>query len=99
MHLDNVSVENSGDNGVCVNGSKRNTMKNCNVSHSKNDGLFVCNGGLYGASIHLDNVSVENSGGIGVYVYGTKRNTMKNCNVSHSKRSGLFVGEWWINDD
>jgi len=46
MHLDNVSVENSGDCGVGVNGSKRNTMKNCNVSHSNYDGLAVCNGGL-----------------------------------------------------
>ena len=32
MHLDNVSVENSEGNGVVVVGSKRNTMKNCNVS-------------------------------------------------------------------
>jgi len=46
MHLDNVSVENSGRSGVCVSGSKRNTMKNCNVSHSKWSGLFVGGGGL-----------------------------------------------------
>ena len=46
MHLDNVSVENSGSSGVGVNGSKRNTMKNCNVSHSKGSGLEVQNGGL-----------------------------------------------------
>jgi len=90
MHLDNVSVENSGGMGIFVNGN-RNTMKNCNVSHSKNCGLFVGSGGLYGASFHLDNVSVDNSGGIGIYVNGN-RNTMKNCNVSHSKGSGLFVG-------
>ena len=29
-----------------MNGSKRNTMKNCNVSHSKQSGLDVGNGGL-----------------------------------------------------
>jgi len=47
MHLDNVSVENSGRYGVLVNnGSKRNTMKNCNVSHSKYSGLVVEYGGL-----------------------------------------------------
>ena len=45
MHLDNVSVENSGRSGVYVNGSKRSTMKNCNVSHSKYCGLYV-DGGL-----------------------------------------------------
>ena len=45
MHLDNVSVENSEGIGVRVNGSKRNTMKNCNVSHSKYSGLFVRGGG------------------------------------------------------
>jgi len=44
MHLDNVSVENSGNSGVSVFGSKRNTMKNCNVSHSKGHGLYVYNG-------------------------------------------------------
>merc|ERR1712166_864448 len=41
MHLDNVSVENSGNSGVYVYGSKRNTTKNCNVSHSKGCGLYV----------------------------------------------------------
>ena len=56
VHLDNVSVENSGSYGVYVFGSKRNTMKNCNVSHSKGDGLKV-GGGLMtidgnGTTIH-----------------------------------------------
>jgi len=46
IHLDNVSVENSGSIGVSVNGSKRNTMKNCNVSYSKGSGLYVGGGGL-----------------------------------------------------
>ena len=42
FHLDNVSVENSGSNGVrIVYCTKRNTMKNCNVSHSKSNGLVV----------------------------------------------------------
>jgi hypothetical protein len=48
MHLDNVSVENSGGSGVAVAGSKRNTMKNCNVSHSKGCGLYVCHDGMMG---------------------------------------------------
>jgi len=46
IHLDNVSVENSGNDGVQVGGSKRNTIKNCNVSHSKHSGLGVYIGGL-----------------------------------------------------
>jgi len=46
MHLDNVSVENSRNRGVLVNGTKRSTMKNCNVSHSKYSGLRV--GSPYG---------------------------------------------------
>jgi hypothetical protein len=45
IHLDNVSVENSGWIGVAVNSTKRNSMKNCNVSHSKRSGLLVMNGG------------------------------------------------------
>jgi parallel beta-helix repeat protein len=57
IHLDNVSVENSGSYGIAVYGSKRNTMKNCNVSHSKESGLKVVYGGLMtidgdGTSIH-----------------------------------------------
>jgi len=46
VHLDNVSVENSGRFGVVVYKTKRSTMKNCNVSHSKGSGLFVGIGGL-----------------------------------------------------
>ena len=34
------------DFGVSVTGTKRNTMKNCNVSHSKSSGLEVYGGGL-----------------------------------------------------
>merc|ERR1711865_662393 len=57
FHLDNVSVENSGNIGVVVSGTKRSTMKNCNVSHSKYSGLVVCDGGLMtiddnGTTIH-----------------------------------------------
>jgi len=46
IHLDNVSVENSGSKGVAVFRTKRSTMKNCNVSHSKFSGLHVWDGGL-----------------------------------------------------
>jgi hypothetical protein len=57
IHLDNVSVENSGRCGVVVDGTKRSTMKNCNVSHSKKSGLLLWNGGLMtidgnGTTIH-----------------------------------------------
>jgi hypothetical protein len=57
MHLDNVSVENS--EGCCINvfRTKRNSMKNCNVSHSKLSGLLVHHGGVMmidgnGTTIH-----------------------------------------------
>ena len=46
VRLNNVSVENSEWNGVVVDRTKRNSMKNCNVSHSKDNGLCVWNGGL-----------------------------------------------------
>ena len=46
IHLDNVSVENSELCGVLVQSTKRSTMKNCNVSHSKRSGLYVQRGGL-----------------------------------------------------
>ena len=39
-------LENSGEDGVAVDGTKRSTMKNCNVSHSKESGLAVGVGGL-----------------------------------------------------
>ena len=34
------------ERGVHVEGTKRNTMKNCNVSHSKRSGLYMWNNGL-----------------------------------------------------
>jgi len=74
MHLDNVSVENSGGSGVHVQFSKRSTMKNCNVSHSKWSGLYVQNGGLVtidgnGTTIH-HNVTGKRSGYYGLCTYG-----------------------------
>ena len=67
MHLDNVSVENSGEYGVFVYGSKRNTMKNCNVSHSKYSGLIVGDGGL----MTIDgNATTIHHNGTNEYGYG-----------------------------
>ena len=59
IHLDNVSVEESQSHGVAVYGTKRNSMKNCNVSHSKLSGLFVNGDGLMtiegnSTTIHLN---------------------------------------------
>ena len=48
IHLDNVSVENSESDGIVVDGTRRSTMKNCNVSHSKGSGLIVYNDGVIG---------------------------------------------------
>jgi len=67
MHLDNVSVENSGRSGVYVNGSKRSTMKNCNVSHSKGDGLGV---GSYGLMTIDGNATTIHHNGTNGYDYG-----------------------------
>jgi parallel beta-helix repeat protein len=65
MHLDNVSVENSEYSGVYVYGSKRNTMKNCNASHSKYDGLSVSNGGLMTIDGNGTTIHHNNTGGFG----------------------------------
>ena len=46
FHLDNVSIEASEECGVAVFRTKRSTMKNCNVSYSKNSGLGVGYDGL-----------------------------------------------------
>jgi hypothetical protein len=73
FHLDNVSVENSGMYGVVLSGTKRSTMKNCNVSHSKWSGLFVCDGGLMtidgnGTTIH-HNCTAEEEDDYGLYTH------------------------------
>jgi hypothetical protein len=73
FHLDNVSVENSGWIGVFVYGTKRSTMKNCNVSHSKGSGLRVYNGGLMtidgnGTTIH-HNCTYGDSDSYGLHTY------------------------------
>ena len=73
IHLVNVSVENSKGNGVDVEGTKRNSMKNCNVSHSKGNGLGVWNGGLMtidgnATTIH-HNVTDGNGGEYGLHTH------------------------------
>jgi len=60
FHLDNVSVKNSGTCGVCVFRNKHSTMRNCNVSHSVDSGLYVGDEGLItisgnGTTIHQNN--------------------------------------------
>ena len=50
-----------------MRGSKRNTMKNCNVSHSKCDGLYVDYGGL----MTIDgNATAIHHNGTNCYHYG-----------------------------
>jgi hypothetical protein len=67
FHLDNVSVENSVTSGVVVFGTKRNTMKNCQVSHSNESGLYLDCGGLMTISgnattIHHNCMNIWNFG-------------------------------------
>ena len=45
MHLKNVCVEKCGERGVCVCGTKRNTMTDCNVNNNKSSGVYVQDGG------------------------------------------------------
>ena len=75
IHLDNVNVENSGKDGVVVSGTKRNSMKNCNVSHSKGSGLVVAGGGLMtidgnGTTIH-HNCTKGDSDDNGLHTFGS----------------------------
>ena len=68
IHLDNVSVENSGCRGVYVYSTKRNyTMKNCNVSHSKSSGLEVYGGGLMTIDGNATTIHHNGTGGDGYY--------------------------------
>ena len=44
FHLFHLNIEKSESSGVYVNGTKRNTMSNCQVSHSKYSGVYVNDG-------------------------------------------------------
>ena len=74
VHLDNLSVENSGSFGVVVSRTKRNSMKNCNVSHSKYSGLVVYHGGsmtIDGNATTIHHNCVSGYGGYGLYADGS----------------------------
>ena len=45
MHLKNVCVEKCESHGVCVWGTKRNTMMDCDVNNNKKSGVYMCFGG------------------------------------------------------
>ena len=45
MHLNNVCVEKCESHGVCVWGTKRNTMMDCDVNNNKQSGVYMCFGG------------------------------------------------------
>ena len=44
FHLFHLNIEKSEGSGVFVWKTKRNTMSNCQVSHSKESGVLVYNG-------------------------------------------------------
>ena len=69
VYLDNVSVENSKGSGIGVSVSKRNTMKNCNVSHSKGNGLYVYSGGLMTIDGNGTTIHQNGTGGWGDGLY------------------------------
>ena len=74
IHLNNVSVVKSNKgSGVSVYGTKRNTMKNCEVSYSEGNGLYVGRDGLMtiegnATSIH-HNCTSGKSGSYGLFAY------------------------------
>jgi len=69
FHLFHLKIEKSERHGVSVICTKRNTMSNCQVSHSKESGVFVCVGLITmngtGTSIH-NNVTGGDSGSYGL---------------------------------
>ena len=74
FHLFHLKIEKSEGNGVVVYNTKRNTMSNCQVSHSKRSGVWV-NCGLItmngsGTSIH-NNVTGGDSDYYGLYTYSS----------------------------
>ena len=70
FHLFHLKIEKSGQFGVYVSDTERNTMSNCQVSHSKYSGvevdygLIIINGS--GTSIH-NNVTGGYSGNYGLH--------------------------------
>jgi len=70
FHLFHLNIEKSEVFGVCVSVTKRNTMSNCQVSHSKRCGVYLENGLITvkgsGTSIH-NNVTGGNSMWYGLY--------------------------------
>ena len=66
-----LNIEKSEEDGVYVSETKRNTMSNCQVSHSIESGVFVGYNGLItmngsGTSIH-NNVTEGESHNYGLY--------------------------------
>jgi parallel beta-helix repeat protein len=73
FHLFHLNIEKSEYSGVSVWSTKRNTMSNCQVSHSKKSGVYVGYAGLItmngsGTSIH-NNVTGGSSNRYGLHTY------------------------------
>ena len=70
FHLFHLKIEKSGQYGVYVSDTKRNTMSNCQVSHSKYSGVIV-NCGVYGGLITMNgrDTSIHNNVTLGLSGY------------------------------
>jgi parallel beta-helix repeat protein len=75
FHFFHLNIEKSGLYGVWVFNTNRNTMSNCQVSHSKWSGVYATDDGLItingsGTSIH-NNVTSGNRGYYGLETYNS----------------------------
>jgi parallel beta-helix repeat protein len=101
FHLFNLNIEKSERIGVYVDSTKRNTMSNCQVSHSKESGVSVLNSGLItmtgsGTSVH-NNVTGGRSSQYGLHTYGSSSSfhlvsPLKKENISKHNGGGGNCG-------
>jgi hypothetical protein len=96
FHLFNLKIEKSEGYGVFVNSTKRNTMSNCQVSHSKGSGVSVHENGLItmngsGTSIHNNGTDGDSdSYGLETYSYSSSSSSSIHL-VSPLTKEGVSV--------
>ena len=82
FHFFHVNIEKSEGNGVYVRGTKRNTMSNCQVSHSKDSAVYVINGGLI--TMNGSDTSIHNNvtgGSTGCYGLNTSSSSFSSIHL------------------
>jgi PGF-pre-PGF domain-containing protein len=91
LYATNVTIANmtirNGYNGIILNGTNVNVIRNSTVSNNANIGILVHKSNF----TNITNSTIRNNGGLGIYVNVSNNVTIYGNNVVNNSRDGIYT--------